>query len=137
MSTEELTFDQIRDALFFAFPEVWPRVESTFGSYYNFEMETPQAYPVFEDVVKKLLFELLDGGENSALLARLFLFFEAMANSPDENVSRDLLGITILEPLVGRGESIRKAWPYMGGRTKELARLEAVSQGKSNIVPAV
>ncbi|SRR6266567_1977665 len=133
MSEILLVFDSIREALFSAFPELWERIESTFGSYYDLEKgtpeETPEAYPIFEDVVQKLLFELLESGQNEPLLRRLFLFFEDMANSPDLNVSRDLLGIAIIEPLVARMESTRLAWQYMGPRTKDLARSEAREQG--------
>jgi hypothetical protein len=95
----------------------------------------PGAYLVFEDVIKKLVFKLLDTNENKILLARLFLFFEEMANASAPNVSRDLLGIAILEPLVARGESVRRAWKYMGPRMKEMARAEAASQGRSDSVP--
>lgn len=133
MSEKELVYDGIREALFSHFPELLERIWSTFGSNYDFEKgtpkETPEAYPIFEDVVKKLLFELLESGEDNSLLARLFLFFEDMANSPDPNVSRDLLAIAILEPLVDRKENLRQAWKYMGPKMKELAVREADQQG--------
>ena len=97
--------------------------------------ETPGAYPIFEDVVKKLTFELLKSGQDEALLARLFLFFKDMAKSPDPNVSRDLLGIAILEPLVYERQSLRQAWKYMGPKMRELAILEADSQGSQKNLP--
>jgi hypothetical protein len=130
MPQQELAFDRIRESLISGFPELWERIESTFGSYHNPEEETPEAYLIFEDVVKKTVFELLESGDNDPLLTRLFFFFERMANSPDPNVSRDLLGIAILEPLVHRTNSLRKAWKYMGPRTRELARAESLSQNK-------
>jgi hypothetical protein len=121
-SATRLTFDGVRDALLSAFPELLEPIWNTFGSTYDLERgtpeETPETYPVFEDVVKKLMFELLESGRDEALLIRLFLFFEDLANSPDPNVSRDLLGIAILDPLVYGKESLRRAWRYMGPERK-------------------
>jgi hypothetical protein len=116
MTEKNLTFAGVRGALLSAFPELLERIWSTFGSYYALEKgtpeETPDTYPICECVVKELLFEQLESGQDEGLLTRLFLFFEAMANSPDPNVSRDLLGIAILEPLVYRKESLHRAWKY-------------------------
>jgi hypothetical protein len=91
----------------------------------------------FESVVQELVFELLESGQDEKLLTRLFLFFEDMANSADPNVSRDLLGISILEPLVYRKASLRPAWRFMGPKTKEFAVLEAGQQGKQENLPPV
>jgi hypothetical protein len=135
MPENQLVFGRIREALISSFPELWERIEKTFGSYYNPEEETPEAYPIFEDIVKKLMFELLQNDCDQALLGRLFRFFEDMANSPDPNVSRDLLGIAILEPLDYRQESIRRAWKYMGPRTRNLAMVEARTQGRLGNLP--
>ena len=63
------------------------------------------------------------------LLTRLFCFFEGMANSRDPDV-KDLLRIAILETLVYRRESLRRAWKYMGTKTKEFAVWEAEHQGR-------
>jgi hypothetical protein len=129
MDENNLTLDGINGALLSAFPELEERIRSAFGSYYDLEKgtpkETPEAYPIFEDVVQKLLFELLESGHEEALLIRLFAFFENMANSPDPNVSRDLLGIAILEPLVYEKASVRAAWKFMGPKMKEFAVIEA------------
>jgi len=139
MNEEALTFDRVRRALLSAFPELLERIWNTFGSYYDLEKgtpeETPEAYPIFEDVIQKLVFELLESGQEEALLTRLFAFFEDMANSPDPNVSRDLLGIAILEPLVYRKASLRAAWRFMGPKTKEFAALEAADQGRRENLP--
>ena len=138
VNKQELGFDGIRDALFSAFPELLERVWSKFGSYYDLEKgiqdETPEAYPIFEDVVKKLVFELLEDGQSKDLLTRLFCFFEDMANSRDPDV-KDLLRIAILETLVYRRESLRRAWKYMGTKTKEFAVWEAEHQGRQENLP--
>jgi hypothetical protein len=57
-----------------------------------------------------------------------------MANSPDRNVT-DLLGIAILEPLVFQRERVRRAWKYMGEKTKKLARENAYSGGWQENLP--
>ena len=138
MSNKQLVFSGIRDALFSAFPELLDRTWSTFASEYDLEKgtpeETPEAYPVFEDVVRNVIFELLESGQNEALLARLFVFFESMAKSPDKDV-RDLLTIAIFESLVYRSESLRRAWKYMGPESRELAVLEAAHQDRRENLP--
>ena len=133
-----LTFNRVRETLLSTFPEIQDRVWSTFGSVYDLEKgtpeETPGAYPIFGDVVKKLVFELLERGHDEELLTRFFLFFEAMANSPDADV-RDLLGIEILEPMVYRKASLRAAWRFMGPKVKAEAVLEADRQGRQENLP--
>src|SRR5215470_2318416 len=104
MARKELTLATVRQALLSAFPELLERIWSTFGSYYRLEDgtsdESPGVYPIFEDVVEKLLFELLETCDDEAMLTRLFQFFEEMASSSDLSISRDLLGIAILQSLV-------------------------------------
>jgi hypothetical protein len=140
MSEKDLEYDGIRDALFSAFPELLERIWITFGSYYKLENgkleDTPGAYPIFEDVVQELVFELLDRGQDDDLLARLFLFFERMATTPDKDV-RDLLAIAIVENLVYRKESLREAWKLMGPKSKELAVEEANRQGRRENLPRI
>jgi hypothetical protein len=77
-------------------------------------------YPIFEDVVQKVVFELLENDPDEPLLARLFLFFEDMANSTDLNISRDLLEIAIITPLVYRRESLRRAWKFLGPKKERI-----------------
>jgi hypothetical protein len=137
MDERNLTYDGINTALLSAFPEFEERIRNAFGSYYDFEKETPGAYLVFEDVVKKLVVELLKSDEDEKLLTRLFVFFENMANSKDPIVSRDLLGIAILEPLVYEKACIRAAWRFMGPKMKELAEIEAGHQGRQENLPPV
>jgi hypothetical protein len=140
--SEALRYESVRGAFFSAFPELLERIWNTFGSYYDLEKgtheETPDAsYPIFEDVVQKLAFELLESGQEEALLIRLFAFFENMANSPDPNVSRDLLGIAIIEPLVYKKPSVQAAWRFMGPKMKEFVVTEAAQRGlQENLPPA-
>jgi len=128
------TFNDIEKVLLSRFPELGKRLEQSFGSYYDLKSETPEAYPVFEDVLQKLVLELLRTGEDDALLQRIFAFFEEVANSSDRDVT-DLLGIAILEPLVFDRASVRRAWKYMGEKTKEFARETARYGGWQDNLP--
>jgi hypothetical protein len=66
----------LKKILLVRFPELRPSLEKTFGSYYDLKVETPEAYPVFEDVLKEFLFDLLDLGGDEPLLPRIFAFLE-------------------------------------------------------------
>jgi hypothetical protein len=75
MGENYLTIDSVNGALLSAFPEFKERIRNAFGSYFDLEKgtpeETPGAHLVFEDVVKKLLVELLESGQDEKLLTRL------------------------------------------------------------------
>jgi hypothetical protein len=130
-----LTYKGIEKVLLARFPELKGLVDKTFGSYYDLKIETPEAYPVFESVLRAFLFDLLDLRKDEPLLHRIFSFLEEMANSPDENVT-DLLGIAILEPLVFDRGRIRNAWKYMGESTKKLAAETARAGGWQENLPS-
>lgn len=127
MPQQTLVYDGIHKVLLSRFPELQLRLEKAFGSYYDLRREIPEAYPVFEDVLKRTVLELLASGTDEQLLTRIFAFLEEMANSDDSNVT-DLLGISILEPLTFDRARIRPAWKYMGKKTRDLAR-ETASYG--------
>jgi hypothetical protein len=129
-----LVFQNIEKLLLVKFPELRGPLERTFGSYYDLKAETPEAYPVFEDVLKEFLFDLLDLGGDDPLLPQIFSFLEEMANSSDTNVT-DLLGIAILEPLVFQRDRVGRAWKYMGAKTKDLARETARLRGWRENLP--
>jgi hypothetical protein len=141
MDENNLTLDGIIGALLSAFPELEERIRSTFGSYYDLQKgtpeETPGAYLIFEDVVMKLVVDLLVIAEDEKLISRLFAFFEEMAKSTDPDVSQDLLGIAILEPLVYEKDCLRAAWRFMGPKMRELAVVEAHTQGRQENLPTV
>ena len=137
MAKQELTMSNIRGELLSAFPELLDRMWTEFSSYYNLEHgtedETRGMYPIFEDVVQKAMFELLESDRDQPLLRRLFVFFEDMANSADVKISRDLLGIAIIEPLVYKRDSLRRAWRYFGPKTNELVMAE--KRSRDNLPP--
>ena len=137
MAKQELTMSNIRGELLSAFPELLDRMWTEFSSYYNLEHgtehETPGMYPIFEDVVQNAMFELLESDRDQPLLRRLFVFFEDMANSADVKISRDLLGIAIIEPLVYKRDSLRRAWRYFGPKTNELVMAE--KRSRDNLPP--
>jgi hypothetical protein len=134
MDKRELTFENIREELFATFPVFWERARTVFGSYYDLDKgtdeETPGSYPIFEDVVQKVMFELLEIDQDQRFLAQLFVFFEDMANSPNIGISNDLLGIAIIVPLVHKPESLRRAWKYTGPKMKIAVVAERERRGK-------
>jgi len=83
--------------------------------------------------VQNAMFELLESDRDQPLLRRLFVFFEDMANSADVKISRDLLGIAIIEPLVYKRDSLRRAWRYFGPKTNELVMAE--KRSRDNLPP--
>ena len=134
MTASKLMYEGIQRVLLGRFPELGGRVEKAFGSYYDLQAETPEAYPLFEDALQGFVLQLLETGQNDQLLRRIFAFFEEMADSSDRNVV-DLLSIAILEALVFRRESVLRAWGYMGEKTKELASETARSLGRQENLP--
>jgi hypothetical protein len=128
-----LVYQGIEKLLLARFPELRPAVEKALW-YYDMKSETPEPYPLFEGVLKGFLFDLLDLGGDDPLLPRIFAFLEEMASSPDGEVV-NLLWIAILEPLVFRRDRVRRAWKYMGSRTRELARETARAGGWQENLP--
>lgn len=127
MNKRDLKYDQLQAELLTCIPELKESVDSTFGSDYDLSMESPGAYPIFEDVVLEFLLKNLNSSQNEALLTRLFDFFEQMATSNDGNVS-DLLRIAILESLILHSGEYQRSRHYMGRKTMEFADVEANSQ---------
>ena len=130
-----MSYKDIQTLLLATFPEIQPSFQTAFGTYYDLKTEVPGAYPIFEDVLRPFLFDLLDFGGNDSLLPRIFDFLEAMANSPERDVI-DLLGIAIVEPIVFRPNLLKQAWRYMGVKTRELARETAQVRGWLKNIPA-
>lgn len=130
-----MTYDQIEKELLSSLPELREPIKDAFAPDYDLETERPGGYLIFEDVVFGFVLDVLSKGQNQNVLTRLFNFFEDMALSEDPNVT-DLLRIAILESLVGNQENYKRAWPYMGLKTKEFAALEArVSISKTTPFP--
>jgi hypothetical protein len=124
-----LIYKDIGNVLLDRFPELQREFVSD-----DLKAEAPLAYPLFELFFKHFFFGLLDTNNDASLIGRVFSFLEEMANSPDRNVT-DLLGIAILEPLVFQRERVRRAWKYMGEKTKKLARENAYSGGWQENLP--
>ncbi len=132
--TEQLSIDNVHKVALDRFPEMYPAVERLYGSYYDLANEIPDAYPIFEDVFRDLLFDLLDLGGDDPLLPRIFSFVEEIAVSSDEDLL-DLLRIAILTRMVIKPELLRAAWPRMGPKTRELTRTCADFKGATGNVP--
>jgi hypothetical protein len=125
----KLIYENIGYVLLERFPELQERAGKD-----DLKAEAPLAYPLFEIFFKEFFFELLETSRDNPLLSRIFSFLEEMSDSPDRDVT-DLLGIAILEPLVFNRDRIRRAWQYMGEKTKNLARENAYSGGWQDNLP--
>ena len=132
-----MDYSNVREKLFAEFPEFKQAASEMFS--FTFDMESgdheemPGSYLVFEDVVKGKMFELLASRIDDAFLQRVFDFFEAMASTEDVNVSRDLLGIAIIEPLVYRKADLERAWRFMGPKLRAYAVREAGQDRPENL----
>lgn len=86
------------------------------------ENEFPGLHNIFGDVLNPYLIEQLNlPCLDEALLKRIFIFLESMANNPDEDV-RNVLYVTILECLGDDSEVLRKAYKYMGRKTIKMSQ---------------
>jgi len=117
---EELTYDNVGDALLSRVQEIRAQYDEEFAGYAD---EQPGRYLVFGLVLNPFLFRLLGSREDekTEVLRRVFNFFEEMAESSDIQVV-NLLQVEELEPLVTKRDLLAQAWRYMGKRTKALAR---------------
>jgi hypothetical protein len=128
ISEQMLTFDKIRSTVLSEFPEIREWACRKYGEDFDIDEDAPGHYPLFEDVVRPFLFDLLETGADSRL-KHLFDFLEEMASSTDRDI-RDLLGIVFLEGLVLEPDRLRFARKYMGSQMKELVIQEAQRLGK-------
>jgi hypothetical protein len=119
---DDLTYEKVNDALLSVVPEFQERYKRELSWWQG--PEPPGQYTVFGFVAKPAVRELLNSNEESALLKRIFDFFEEMARSSDIQVP-NLLQIEIFEWLIGDPERLAMAWKYMGDETKAVARRTA------------
>ena len=84
-----LRHDQAREELLGCIPALKAGIEKIFGSYYDLKEDFPDAYTIFEAVVKPAFLEILDNDDNVEMCSALFTLFERMAASEDSEV-RDL-----------------------------------------------
>ena len=115
----DLKFREVSNLLLADFPEFRGRYEQGLGWWQG--PEPPGQYVVFGFVLEPVLRELLSAGSDSALLKRIFGFFEKMASSSDIEVV-NLLQVGIFESLVRERDRLAAAWKYMGEKTKGVAR---------------
>jgi hypothetical protein len=135
LAENALAYRSIRNVFLERFPELWDRIEKKYASHYDLKTQIPGTYPLFEEILKPRVLELLDSGADDDSLKRIFSFYEEMACSQDEEVA-NLLRKSILEPLASDEKLIASAWKYMGEKTGDTARQITKSRGQENNLPA-
>jgi hypothetical protein len=130
-----LAYRSIRNVFLEKFPDLWDRIQAKYGPQYNLKTQIPGPYPLFEEILKPRVTELLQDGADEESLQHIFSFYEEMARSQDEEVV-NLLWKSILEPLIYDKKLIAEAWKYMGEKTKDLARQIASRRGWEENLPA-
>jgi hypothetical protein len=130
-----LAYRSIRNVFLERFPELWERIEKKYAPHYNLKTQIPGTYPLFEEILKPRVIELLESEADDDSLQRIFSFYEEMAGSRDQEVT-NLLWKSILEPLVYDKSLMAKAWKYMGEQTRHTAREIAKSRGQEYNFPA-
>jgi hypothetical protein len=130
-----LAYRSIRNVFLERFSELGERIEKKYAPHYNLKTQIPGTYPLFEEILKPRVIELLESGADDDSLQRIFSFYEEMAGSRDQEV-KHLLWKSILEPLVYDKSLMAKAWKYMGEQTRDTAREIAKSRGQEYNLPA-
>jgi hypothetical protein len=130
-----LAYRSIRNVFLERFSELGERIEKKYAPHYNLKTQIPGTYPLFEEILKPRVIELLESDADDDSLQRIFSFYEEMAGSRDQEV-KHLLWKSILEPLVYDKSLMAKAWKYMGEQTRDTAREIAKSRGQEYNLPA-
>lgn len=114
-----LQYEGVDKALLAALPELGDRYAAE-AAWHAKVGGHPEQYDVIEGMLEPFLNELLDSDKDTALIRRVFEFFEDMARSPNIEVV-NLLQVGIFESLVGEPSRLRAAWKYMGAETRKIA----------------
>lgn len=90
--------------------------------------EIPGPHVLYDEILNPYINELLASGSTDAdgALRRVFDFIERLSTAADDRL-RDLVGVTICEPLVGDHPRMSRARRYMGPATLRI--LKRVQQG--------
>lgn len=111
-----LTYDRVEQVM----KEAVPEVHEHYAELLSWHPE-PGLYTLFNCTMWPVLSPALDSGKDTALLKRIFSFFEEMACSSDVRVV-NLLQVEIFERLVAERTKLATAWKFMGPETRKIAR---------------
>lgn len=117
-------FEDMVDVLYNKFPEVKERFYDNIAWWENISSDGKLGeYHVYEHYFNRIVEDALDNEANdSALLERIFTFFEEMATSEDDGVS-NLLQVALLESIWSIGyPAYKRANELMHPVTKKLSR---------------
>ena len=85
--------------------------------------ERPGPHALYDEILNPYINELLaaGSGDADAALKRIFDFLEHLASAADERL-RDLVGVTICEPLIGDHVRLSRARSYIGPATLRILK---------------
>lgn len=112
----ELQYEQLDQELLKSIPELGPLYDKEMEWWKD---EKPGAHIIFGDLLNPFLHWLLEEGVNQALIRRIFIFLEKMANSSDVRV-QEVVAVTVLEALMDKKIILEKAKEYMGQSTMRV-----------------
>jgi hypothetical protein len=119
---QEFVYERASEQLVLHIPELrdaYRRELEWWGS------EAPGAHVVYDEVLIPYISALLTSGEDQTL-KRVFEFIERLATAADTRL-RDLVAVTICEPLLADRAGLDQARRYMGKETRRI--LKKVQQG--------
>ena len=112
-----LSYDRVQGELFQVLPELEIFVREEFQD--DLVFEAPGNYFLFEDVVFPMIKKIAWDADANQSMKELFVFFERMAGSSDEDVL-DLLGIAITENLAIDTELLSQIERFIGPKTSQM-----------------
>lgn len=113
---KEISYQNLSEKLTEAVPEILEKYKDELQWWGE---ESPGAHIVFGDVLVPFVISLLESSADEAILKRIFLFLEQLAENTDPLV-QEVIAFTICERLGDNPGWLSKARQYMGERTKEL-----------------
>jgi hypothetical protein len=113
----EIDYANVAEALVEAVPDVRGRYEEERCLWGD---EKPGPHIIFGDVLTPYLIDLLNLERQEGKLREVFEFLERLANHPDVHI-QELVAVTVCERLGDYREHLKKAYKFMGPRTRQFS----------------
>jgi hypothetical protein len=113
----EIDYTNVAEALVEAVPDLRGRYEEEHRWWGD---EKPGPHIIFGDVLTPYLIDLLDSERQEGKLRQVFAFLELLASHADIHI-QELVAVTVCERLGDCQEHLRKAYKFMGPRTRRFS----------------